>query len=323
MIIIISFEIGIHFPTNRNQLRNLFLTDKYNIKFNMKINPDRRRNGNDISLRKRILLTFRGYASQTTIHGISYLFESLRGIENHLWFIVVVAAMMFTIFQTSNLYTHWQNEPVITTLDTIAVPVKDIRFPAVTICPQGTITSALDAVLFKQLKEFIANKTLESSQKKKRSASDNDDLRITEELLREFLKQKYPGANKKPTKIVKIMMSDDPELAIENEAILLPGLDKEECGNFSVDDYILGVKKMKKSTCPDGFSKFKDLFCFKKESQLMDYNEAQEYCNSQSRSFLPSMESKMELDHLQELTKNIQDDADEELEAGNDQSGKK
>ena len=292
----------------------------------MKTNPDGRGTGNDISFRKRILLTSRGYASQTTIHGIVYLFESHRGIERHLWFIAVVAAMMFTIFQTSNLYTHWQNEPVITTLDTIAMPIKDIRFPAVTICPQGTITSALDAVLFKQLKEFIGNKTFETSKKTKRSAPDNDDLTITEELLREFLKEKYPGAKKKPTKIVKVMLSDDPELAIENEAVLLPGLDDEECGNPSVDDYILGVKGMKKGTCPDGFGMFNDLFCFKKTSEPMDYNEADEYCNNESRSSLPSLESQIDLDQLQQLMESIQDDADEEFEAVNegnvDKSGK-
>ena len=304
----------------------------------MKIDPDGRRAGwkprdqkpetksNDISLRKRILLTFRGYADKTTIHGIAYLFESPRLIERHLWFIAVVAAMMFTIFQTSNLYTHWQNEPVITTLDTIAMPIKDIRFPAITICPQGTITSALDAVLFKQLKEFIGNKTFETSQKTKRSAPDDDEFSITEELLREFLKEKYPGAKKTPTKIVKVMLSDDPELAIENEAVLLPGLDDEECGSPSVDNYILAVKDMKKGTCPDGFSMFKDLFCFKKAPNPMDYNEADEYCNSQSSSSLPSLESQIDLDPLQQLMESVQGDADEVFEAINgvnvDKSGK-
>ena len=110
------FETRKTIPPNRYQLQRIFLADKYNIRCNMKINPNGKRGGNDISFRKRILLTSRGYASQTTIHGIVYLFESRPAIERHLWFISVVAAMMFTIFQTSNLYTHWQNEPVITSI---------------------------------------------------------------------------------------------------------------------------------------------------------------------------------------------------------------
>ena len=305
------------FPVYRYHLQRVFPTDKSNIKINMKIDPDTGKTGSDISFRKRLLNTSRGYADKTTIHGIYYLFYSNRLIERHIWFLVVVAAMMFTIFQTSNLYTHWQNEPVIITLDSIAMPIKEIRFPAVTICPQGAITSALDAVLFKQLKEFIGNKTIVTSQKTKRSAPDNDELKITEELLRKFLKEKYPGVKKKPTKIVKVMMSDDPELAIENEAVLLPGLDFEECGNSSIDDYILAVKEMKKGTCPDGLSMFKDLFCYKMATEPMDYNEAGEYCNSQSRSSLPSLESKIDLETLQELIKVVKDDAEEEFEGVN------
>ena len=280
----------------------------------MKINSVGRKDCKDLSIRKRIFLTSRGYASSTTIHGISYLFESRPGIESLLWFLVVIAAMMFTILQTTTLYTDWQNEPIITNLDTIAMPIKDIEFPAVTICPQGAISSALDAVLFKQLKEYIANKSLETSQKKKRSATVNNDIfdiKITEDLLREFLNEKYPGAKKKPTKIVKVMMSDDPESTLENEAVLLPDLDDRECGKSSIDDYIKGVEEMNTGACPDGFSMFNDLFCVKMSSSLMNYEDAKDYCNSQ---FGSSLESEMDLDHLQNLVKSVSTDADEEVE---------
>ena len=283
----------------------------------MKLNPVGRKYCKDLSIRKRIFLTSRGYASNTTIHGISYLFESRPGIESLLWFLVVIAAMMFTILQTTTLYADWQNEPVITNLDTIAMPIKDIEFPAVTICPQGTISRALDAVLFKQLKEYIANKSLETSQKKKRSATVNNDVfdvTITEDMLREFLQEKYPGAKKKPTKIVKVMTSDDPESTLENEALILPDLDDEECGNSSVDNYLNGIKEMNTGSCPDGFSMFDDLFCVKMSSILMNYEDAKDYCNSQSGSSLPYIESNMDLDHLQNLVKSFATDADEEVE---------
>ena len=265
-------------------------------------------------------LTSQGYASNTTIHGISYVFESSCGVERFLWFLVVVAAMMFTILQTTTLYTDWQNDPVITNLDTIAMPIKDIEFPAVTICPQGAISSALDAVLFKQLKEYIANKSLETSQKKKRSTSIDNDMTITEDLLREFLIEKYPGAKKKPTKLVKVMTSDDPASTLEKEAVLLPGLDDEECGKSSVDDYIKGLHEMKIGTCPDGFSMFKDLFCFKMSSSLMNYEAATDYCNSESRSSLPHLESKMDIDHLQTLVNSVATDVDEEVQGGTEES---
>ena len=293
--------------------RKLFMNN-YIVKLNMKINSKGRKKREDVSIRKRILLTSQGYASNTTIHGISYLIQSRHGIETFVWFLIVVAAMMFTILQTTTLYIDWQNEPVITSLDTIAMPIKDIEFPAVTICPQGAISSALDAVLFKQLKEYIANYSLDTSQKKKRSLPVEGDITITEDLLREFLNEKYPGAKKKPTKIVKVMTADDPESVLENEAVLLPDLEEEECGNSTVDDYIQAVEEMKIGTCPDGFSKFKDLFCFKTSLILMDYNTATEYCNSQSGSSLPYLGSNMDLDPLQSLVKSVATDADEEFE---------
>ena len=280
----------------------------------MKINPEGRKNGKDLSIRKRIFLTSQGYASNTTIHGISYLFESRCGVECFLWFLVVAAAMMFTILQTTTLYTDWQNEPIVTNLDTIAMPIEDIEFPAVTICPEGAISSALDAVLFKQLNEYISNKSLATSQRKKRSAPVNNVMMITEDLLREFLKEKYPGAKTKPTKLVKVLLSDDPTSTLENEAVLLPGLDDDECGTSSVDDYINGLQDMKEGACPDGFSTFKDLCCFKMSSSPMNYEDATDYCKSQSGSSLPYLESKMDLDHLENMVKGVETNADEVVE---------
>ena len=279
----------------------------------MKMGSKRRKNGGDVSIRKRILLTSQGYASNTTIHGISYLFESRCGVESFLWFLVVAAAMIFTILQTTTLYTDWQNEPVVTNLNTIAMPINDIEFPAVTICPQGAITSNLDAVLFKQFNEYIANKSLETSQRKKRSTQANNVMTITEDLLREFLKEKYPGAKTKPTKLVKVMMSDDPASTLENEAVLLSGLDDEECENTSVDDYIKGLQEMKVGACPDGFSMFKDIYCFKMSSSLMNYEDATDYCKSHSGSSLPYLESKMDVDHLENLIRSVETNANEEV----------
>ena len=38
--------------------------------------------------------------------------------------------------------------------------LDEIEFPAVTICPQGSVKDILDNVLFKQFTEYVANKTL-------------------------------------------------------------------------------------------------------------------------------------------------------------------
>ena len=36
-------------------------------------------------------------------------------------------------------YSEWQEHPVLTTVSTTGKPIKDIEFPAITICSQGAI----------------------------------------------------------------------------------------------------------------------------------------------------------------------------------------
>ena len=121
-----------------------------------------------ISFRKLISRTSSQYAEQTTIHGFWYLAQSSHGLEKLLWLTVVSIAVFFSVFQTCSLYSQWQKSPVITTLESIALPIKDIEFPAVTICPQGSLYQNVDAVLFKQLREYIKNKSSEKHHRGKR-----------------------------------------------------------------------------------------------------------------------------------------------------------
>ena len=109
-------------------------------------------NNEGISVRKQISQTAKNYAEQTTIHGFWYLSQANHGIEYILWLIVVSTSVFFSVYHTCTLYSQWQQSPVVTTLESISQPIREIEFPAVTICPQGSLYESLDAVLFKQLK---------------------------------------------------------------------------------------------------------------------------------------------------------------------------
>ena len=43
------------------------------------------------------------------------------------------------IFYPKQVYQDWQDNPVLTTINTTTKPIRDIDFPAITICGQGTI----------------------------------------------------------------------------------------------------------------------------------------------------------------------------------------
>ena len=169
------------------------------------------------SLRKTILYTSKEYASITTAHGFSYIGnEGYSRGDRILWVIIVSFAIGFTIFQMTTLYSDWQHNPVITTLDTVALPIEEIEFPAITICPQGSLEEIWDSVLFLQLKSYIFNKTLTEQGKQKRSTDSQDIFwYLTHDQMmikaREFLEDIYPGmkydndSDPMPTSMLQLM----------------------------------------------------------------------------------------------------------------------
>ena len=235
------------------------------------------------SVRKRITDTTKDYSSSTTIHGFAYLSgDNITAVERLLWAIVVISAILFATYLVANVYKGWQDDPVITTLDTVALPIEEIEFPAVTICPQGSRQEIIDLVLYRQLTEYIENST------------DNVTTLTAEEMMEKvisFLNDVYPGANGNPTMFTKLMTSDNPSMSMENDAIL--GLE-EKCDPSSNNDMAESFnKKLNNDSCPIGFEMAKDStsccpigfqmaergdLCIHSASAPMTYTEATQYC---------------------------------------------
>ena len=94
-----------------------------------------------ISLRQ----TTKDYASQSSIHGIGYIFDHKLGTwERVLWLMVVIAFLILATHLTLDTWTQWQEEQVVTTLKNTAKPVTEVPFPAVTICGTGNHMSHVE-----------------------------------------------------------------------------------------------------------------------------------------------------------------------------------
>ena len=257
----------------------------YNSVYPKKYQPEKQK-----SVRKKTLETTTEFCEATSIHGFPYISNDRNsGIERLFWSIVVILAISFTTYQVVVLYQEWQDEPVISTLETVAEPIEDINFPAVTICPQGSRQEIVDSVLFRQLKAYIESK--------KGAASVLTPEQMIE-LTDEFLKEVYPGANGKPTQLIKLLSSDNPSLSIQNDAIL--GL-QEECDPLD-NDAILGSmnKQLSNDTCPDGFHMLANLYCVHVTDNQLTYNEAFDYCNAQDGSELLYLDTNEDLIALYE-----------------------
>ena len=267
------------------------------------------------SFRKTLVYTSKEYASVTTAHGFSYIGnEGYSWGDRILWVIIVSLAIAFTISQMTTLYADWQDNPVITTLDTVAFPIEEIEFPSITICPQGSLEEIWDSVLFLQLKDYIYNKTLEEHGKQKKRSTDSQDIvwDLTHEQMiinaREFLDDVYPGVNydndSNPMpgsmlQLMRLMISDDPELTLRNEVILFP---EEKCDpecNMNVLNKL--NQRLNNRICPEGFQISEEFECIHVKQQEMTYDEATEYCYSQDNSELLYLDSATSFEVIEEI----------------------
>ena len=60
-----------------------------------------------------------------------------------------------SLYSTNKTYVEWQASPTITTINTISYPIKNIEFPAITICSQGAAKDVMDNVLLQQFEEYL------------------------------------------------------------------------------------------------------------------------------------------------------------------------
>ena len=80
------------------------------------------------------------YSEYSTIQGLVYIFQTKQSHAGRIFWTLIVTSMLFlAIYWSVTAYSDWQNSPVLTTLTTTGFPIKDIEFPAFTVCGQVTI----------------------------------------------------------------------------------------------------------------------------------------------------------------------------------------
>ena len=184
------------------------------------------------------------YADNATIHGIFYIFETGRLLfERIFWIIVVLLALAFAIGMSVSAYNNWKANPVLTSVGTTGYPIEKIKFPSITICPQGSANQIIDAALFKQFERYLAGKN-------KNALDLSEDELKTEGIA--FLSETYPGATRPPTKLVRMLGSPGlpPDKSLQADAVLNPE-DRRKCNGENSS-----ITELK---CPAGFMKIYDL----------------------------------------------------------------
>ena len=270
----------------------------------------KRKSRNHVPKKKnKMVKTAKEFASITTVHGISYVASPDHSTcARVFWIMAVVFSMIGTTYQMISMWSLWGDSPVITTLETISLSIEKIRFPAVTLCPQGSVMDVMDAVLYYQFEEWIIRKTDKDGMRKKRNTeyraknSSNIMTHLTtkklEDLLNEFLSEVYPGAKDNPTKFASILSSDDPEQAMENKAVLVPD-DKPQCNERDNQDLLNNLNQKMSRECPWPFENLDDTTCILQGEVEMTYDEASSFCRAHDGSkihYLTTWEEMEEID---------------------------
>ena len=71
------------------------------------------------------------YTSRSSIHGVSYTADqALPRADRLLWLLLFLAAVGLAGYIISRFLMEWQEDPTITTLDSLAAPIEGTNQPA-------------------------------------------------------------------------------------------------------------------------------------------------------------------------------------------------
>ena len=80
------------------------------------------------------------YLRETTIHGFRYVIEGRNLIEKMAWMFFIFCGFFLCSVSFLEMYRHWEEHPVETTIDEVGIPIQELPFPAITVCDTKEMT---------------------------------------------------------------------------------------------------------------------------------------------------------------------------------------
>ena len=81
--------------------------------------------------KKNVIGVIEEYSEYSSIAGLLYVFMPDQTIAGKLfWIIFIILMLILGAYWSFAIYNDWQNQPVITTAASTALPVSNVEFPA-------------------------------------------------------------------------------------------------------------------------------------------------------------------------------------------------
>ena len=81
------------------------------------------------------------YLESATVHGLAYIGQT-RKLIKVFWILIVLAGFIGAGFLINQSFANWQESPIKTYVETL--PISEITFPKVTVCPPKNIFTNLN-----------------------------------------------------------------------------------------------------------------------------------------------------------------------------------
>ena len=250
--------------------------------------------------------SFHDYSSASSIHGLRYFSDRKHSACGRaFWIIIVAIALSLTSFQVVNIWNEWFEDPVVTSLNTISLPVENIEFPAVTLCPQGSTADIMENFFYHQFEEWLINEMKEDETKftrKKRDVernfcecqmpkSGNMTVEGLQCCFQQFMDKSYPGLeSNSPTKIATLLYADNPESTIKTKDVVIVE-EEPTCDENDILETLNSLNEKLNRVCPEPFQNLNGPTCIIGSIEAMTYNEALMYCREHDGADVVSLES--------------------------------
>uniref|UniRef100_A0A182JHD4 Pickpocket n=1 Tax=Anopheles atroparvus TaxID=41427 RepID=A0A182JHD4_ANOAO len=112
-----------------------------------------------VAVRETVRYVVRNFCENTSLHGLRYVYGGERmeepgangGMVRMLWLLVCLVSIAFTMVMGGIAWMRFRTTPTITTIETMAYPIWNIRFPGVTVCNINKIDSRKAKVIVDRL----------------------------------------------------------------------------------------------------------------------------------------------------------------------------
>ena len=100
----------------------------------------------------------REFLETSTIHGLSYISTAPSKATKILWMAIVITGFFTAGYLINNSYSEWQASPVSTSISTL--PISDLDFPTITICPPEGSNTVLNYDLMKAVNITLSDQDM-------------------------------------------------------------------------------------------------------------------------------------------------------------------